>query len=237
MEAVKRNNIGFNSEKLQFKQKVSLYVHTLTEDGLQPLEDKLQAIKDIQTPTNTKELQTLLGMLTYLNRFSTKLAELVVPLRELNKKNVHFRWQPHHQQALDDIKKELSTTKLISYYDPDPNTVTILQCDASTKGLRAWIRQIDQQGQEKIVVMASRCLSPTESRYSNIERECLAVMFGLKKFEYYDTTPNSPQGSEDMKEPPPEERSPVTNNKGGYQIRSQSTRSGRITRIPLKFDE
>ena len=33
--------------------------------------------------------------------------------------------------------------------------------------------------------MASRCLTPTESRYSNIERECLAVLFDLKKFEYY----------------------------------------------------
>uniref|UniRef100_A0A3B3HY19 Reverse transcriptase/retrotransposon-derived protein RNase H-like domain-containing protein n=1 Tax=Oryzias latipes TaxID=8090 RepID=A0A3B3HY19_ORYLA len=157
--------------KLQFKQnKVSFYGHTPTEDGLLPAEDKLRAIKDIQAPTNTKELQTLLGMVTYHIRLSTKLAELVAPLRELNEKNVHFRWEPHHQQALDDIKKEL---------------LTILQYDASTLGLGAWIRQIDQHGQEKIVGVASRCLSPTESRYSNIERECLAVMFGLEKFEYY----------------------------------------------------
>ena len=33
--------------------------------------------------------------------------------------------------------------------------------------------------------MASRALTDTESRYSNIERECLAVVFGLEKFEYY----------------------------------------------------
>ena len=33
--------------------------------------------------------------------------------------------------------------------------------------------------------MASRALTHTESRYSNIGRECLAVVFGLKKFEYY----------------------------------------------------
>ena len=33
--------------------------------------------------------------------------------------------------------------------------------------------------------MASRSLSDTKSRYSNIERECLAVMFGLEKFKYY----------------------------------------------------
>ena len=44
---------------------------------------------------------------------------------------------------------------------------------------------MDSEGNEKIVGMASRCLTPTESRYSNIERECLAVMYGLERFELY----------------------------------------------------
>ena len=150
-----------------------------------PAEDKLQAIKNIQTPQNAKELQTLLGMVNYLNRFSVQLAEMTAPLRELLKKNIHFQWETHHQAALERIKKELYTSQVISYYDPDPDTKTILQCDASTLGLGAWIRQIGSNGEEKIVGMASRCLTPTESRYSNIERECLAVLFGLEKFEYY----------------------------------------------------
>ena len=186
METARKNNVGFNSSKLQFKQKkVNFYGHTITENGLVPAEDKLQAIKSIQTPQNAKELQTLLGMVNYLNRFSLKLAEITAPLRELLKKNIHFKWEAHHQAALDRIKKELCTSQVISYYDPDPSTETILQCDASTLGLGAWIRQIDSKGEEKIVGMASRCLTPTESRYSNIERECLAVLFGLEKFEYY----------------------------------------------------
>uniref|UniRef100_A0A3P9M953 Reverse transcriptase/retrotransposon-derived protein RNase H-like domain-containing protein n=1 Tax=Oryzias latipes TaxID=8090 RepID=A0A3P9M953_ORYLA len=165
--------------------RVRFFFFDASQDGLLPSEDKLQAIKDIQAPPNTKELQTLLGMVTYLKRFSAKLAKIVAPLRELIKKNVHFRWEPHHQQALDDIKKELCTKQLISCYDSDPNTVTLLQCDVRTLALGAWIRQIDQHGQEIIVGMALRCLSPTESRDSNTERECLAVMFGLEKFEYY----------------------------------------------------
>ena len=186
METARKNNVGFNSEKLQFKQKkVNFYGHTVTEHGLVPAEDKLQAIKNIQTPQNAKELQTLLGMVNYLNRFSVKLAEMTAPLRELLKKNIHFQWETHHQAALERIKKELYTSQVISYYDPDPNTKSILQCDASILGLGAWIRQIGSNGEEKIVGMASRCLTPTESRYSNIERECLAVLFGLEKFEYY----------------------------------------------------
>ena len=87
--------------------------------------------------------------------------------------------------ALEKIKQELYSAPVLSYYDPDPATTTILQCDASQKGVGAWIRQIDSNGKDRIVAMASRSLSDTESRCSSMERECLAVMFGLEKFEYY----------------------------------------------------
>ena len=138
LEAYRLNNVALNSGKLQFKQeKINFYGHTLTEKGLQPAEDKLQAIKNIKVPENAAELLTILGMINYLNRFSVKLADYTTTLRELTKKHVHFRWEPHHQATLDKIKKELSSSRIISYYDPNPATPTILQCDASQVGLGA----------------------------------------------------------------------------------------------------
>ena len=185
LEACRLNNVALNSGKLQLKQeKIIFYGHILTEKGLQPAEDKLQAIKNIKVPENAAELLTTLGMINYLNRVSVKLADYTATLREMTKKHVHHRWEPHHQAALDKIKKELSLSRIISYYDPYPATPTILQCDASQVGLRAWLRQ-ESNSTEKIVAMALRALTDTECRYSNIERECLAVVFGLEKFEYY----------------------------------------------------
>lgn len=186
LNASRKGNVSLNSEKLQFKQhEVNFYGNKITNKGIQPSEDKLQAIKNLKAPENAKELLTVLGIVNYLNRFSTKLAELTAPLRELNKKGVHFRWEDRHQTALDKIKSELCQAKILSYYDPDPQTKTILQCDASQQGLGAWLRQVDSNGNEKIVAMCSRSLHDAETRYSNIERECLAVKFGLQKFEYY----------------------------------------------------
>ena len=186
LEATRANNVSLNSAKLQFKQEsVDFFSHTLTQDGICPAADKLKALKYISAPSNTKELLSLLGLITYLNRFSAKVAELTAPLRELAKKNIHFRWQHEHEVALDRIKQELYSAPVLSYYDPDPATTTILQCNASQMGVGAWIRQIDSNGKDRIVAMASRSLSNTESRYSNIEIECLAVIFGLEKFEYY----------------------------------------------------
>lgn len=116
LERAKANNIGFNAEKFQCKQKrVNFFGHTITQYGISPTEDKLQAIKDIQSPKNAKEPHTLLGMIAYPNRFSVRLSQMAAPLREL-----------------EAIKTELCKTRIISYYDTDPNTTTILQCDAST---------------------------------------------------------------------------------------------------------
>ena len=138
LEATRANNVSLNSEKLQFKQQsVNFFGRTLTQDGILPAADKLEALKNISAPSNTKELLFLLGLITYLNRFSAKVAELTAPLRELTEKNVHFRWEQHQQAALDRIKEELCTAPILSYYDPDPATTSILQCDASQKGLGA----------------------------------------------------------------------------------------------------
>ena len=107
LKATRTHNVSLDSEKLQFKQsQVDFYGHTLTEKGIQPAKEKLEAIRNIKVPSNIKELQTILGMVTYLNRYSSKLANLTSPLRELTKKHVHFRWEPHHQQALDRIKQQ-----------------------------------------------------------------------------------------------------------------------------------
>ena len=186
LETCRKKNVGLKTEKLQFKQeKINFYGHTLTEKGIQPpAEDKLQAIKNIKVLANAAELHAILAMVNYLNRFSVKLAEYTASLRELTKKHVHLILEPHHQVALDRINKELSSPRIISCYDLNPATPTILQCDASQIGLGVWLRQ-DSNGLEQRVAMASRSLTDTEKRYSNIEKECLAIVLGLEKFEYY----------------------------------------------------
>ena len=61
----------------------------------------------------------------------------------LSKKYVHFGLEPHHRASLENIKKKICSVKIISYYDPDPCTPTILQCDVNQNWTGAWIRQIN----------------------------------------------------------------------------------------------
>ena len=94
LKATQANNVSLNSEKLQFKkQQVNFYGHILTIKGISLAVDKAEAIKNISTPFNAKELLSLLGMVTFLNRFSPRIAALTGPLHELMKSvNSCIKW-------------------------------------------------------------------------------------------------------------------------------------------------
>ena len=164
---------------------MTFYGHTITDGGIKPIDDKVKAIRNMRTPNSGQEVLSLLGLVTYLTRFSAKLAMLTRHLRELNRKGAHFKWERRHQDVLDAVKSELCKSTTLWFYDPNPETETILQTDASLNGLGVWLRQIGTDGKERIVAMRSQALTAAESRYSNMERECLAVQWDLEKFEYY----------------------------------------------------
>ena len=67
---------------------------------------------------------------------------------------------------------------VLSYFDP--NQSLILQCDASETDLGAAIQQ-----KGRPVAFACRALTDIETRYAQIEKELLPVVFGLEKFHQY----------------------------------------------------
>ena len=117
-------------------------------------------------------------MVNYLKRFSPVLTELAEPLRRLQKQDTIWAWESEQQQAFKKIKTALITLPVLAYFDKGKDH--IIQTDASKTGLGAVLLQ---EGQP--VVYASRALTETEKRYSNIERELLGIVFGLKRLHHY----------------------------------------------------
>ena len=99
-------------------------------------------------------------------------------LRDLVKKNNVFEWNSTHQAAFDAIKRLISNESTLAYYDPEKEIT--LQVDASTKGLGATLLQ-----DGKPIAFASKALSDNETRYANIERKLLAVVYGCEWFHTY----------------------------------------------------
>ena len=129
-------------------------------------------------PCCKKEVQSFIGMINYLFKFSARLSELVLPIGELAKDEVAFNWGPEHQAAFKLVKKEIAATPILAYYDPKKTTV--LQTDASINGLSACLLQ-----DEKPVYFTSKALTEAQCRYVAIELESLAVAWAMEKFHHF----------------------------------------------------
>ena len=173
------NNLSLNPDKIQFKSTdCKFFGHRLTPEGLKPDPEKIKAILAMQPLQSIQQLQSFNGMVNYLKRFSPVLSELAEPLRKLQKSDTVWAWESEQQTAFEKTKTALTTLPVLAYFDK--NKDHIIQTDASKTGLGAVLLQ---EGQP--VVYASRTLTDTECRYSNIERELLGVVFGLERLHHY----------------------------------------------------
>ena len=67
---------------------VEFFGETNTVDGHKPAKGKVQAIVEMSAPSCKKEVPSFIGMINYLSKFSARLSELVMPIRELAKEKV-----------------------------------------------------------------------------------------------------------------------------------------------------
>ena len=151
--------------------------------GLHPIADKVQAVVDVRTPTNVTELRSFLGLLTYYGKFLPNLSTLLAPLYKLLRKGVSWQWGNAQDGAFQKSKKSLSSSPLLCHFDSKlPLT---LACDASAYGIGAVLAHRLPDGSEKPIAYASRTLNSAERNYSQLEKEGLSCIFGVKRFYAY----------------------------------------------------
>ena len=175
LKTARMNNLSPNPNKIQFKSTdCKFFRHRLTPEGLKLDPEKIKAIVDMKPTQSIQTLQSFNGMLNYLKRFSPIITEHL----RLQKYDTVWAWESEQQIAFEKIKTALTTLPVLTYFDKDKDH--IIQTDASKTGLGAVSLQETQP-----VVYASRALTDTEQRYSNIGRELLGVVFGLKRPHHY----------------------------------------------------
>jgi hypothetical protein len=177
MERCRERNLKLNKNKMKFrKREVKFVGHIISADGLKADPDKVKAVLKMPNPTDTSGVRRFIGFVTYLSKFLPKLSDICQPLRKRTQKDVAWHWDETHQAAVQQIKSLVTTGPVLRYFDKTKPLT--LQCDASEKGLGA---ALIQDGAP--IAYASHAL--TETRYAQIEKELLAVIFGLEKFNVY----------------------------------------------------
>jgi hypothetical protein len=105
------------NDKCEFSKQELKYVgHIISADGIRPDPEKI--IIKMREPRDVTEVRCFLGMINQLAKFSSTLAELSAPLRELLHKDTLWTWDKPQQQAYDNLKKALTSAPILALYDP-----------------------------------------------------------------------------------------------------------------------
>ena len=134
-----------------------------------------------------------MGFSNYFKRFISDFSNVAFPLNSLLGKDKPFIWTQACEDAFEKIKSLLKE-KVLTLPEPDKGDQYIIKCDASKVGLGAALfvkREVVKPNSdvkttvELPVAFASRTLNSTEQRYSNTDREGLAVVWAVDTFEHY----------------------------------------------------
>lgn len=176
-------NLRLKPSKCHFvKPEVEYLGHVVSADGLKPNPAKIRSVKEFPVPTNTTGVKAFLGLCNYYRRFIKGFAQIASPINKITSKNVKFEWTPECQKAFETLKGALVSAPVLSY--PDFELPFQLYVDASQTGIGLTLGQIID-GKDVVIAYAGRDLNRAERNYSATEREALAVIDGIKRFQPY----------------------------------------------------
>ncbi|KAI5717968.1 hypothetical protein M8J77_014305 [Diaphorina citri] len=183
LDRLHRSKLRINWAKCEFCMSEVTYLgFKVDKTGLKIDPEKLRPVIEYPAPRNLKELRRFLGMCSWYRRFIPDFAETTASLTKLLRKQQKWEWTEAQDQSFEALKQLLVSPPILSR--PDFQHPFCVQTDASHSGLGAVLTQTIE-GKEHVIAYASRSLSKAELNYTVTEKECLAVVFGCKKFRPY----------------------------------------------------
>ena len=184
LQRLKQRGVQLKKDKCEFGQsKVTYLGHRVDHEGLKPTEDKVKAIREAPELRNVTELKAFLGLLNYYSHFLPNLSNTLQALYELLQKGKQWRWTRKHRAAFNAAKNKLLQSGFLTHYNL--SRPVELKCDTSPYGIGACLSHEFEDGSERPVAFASRTLSSAEKGYAQIEREALAIIFGVRHFHKF----------------------------------------------------
>jgi hypothetical protein len=181
LNRMQENGLTLNRKKAQVGvDQVEFFGFIFSANGTSPAPSKVQAIKKMDPPTSREEVQSLIGMAQYSSQFIPQFADITAPLRNLTRSEV--RWGKEEQAAFDSLKTSLSEDAVLGYYEVGLDTR--LMVDAGPNGLGLVLLQRKSAGWQP-VACHSRSLTDVEKRYSQMEREALAIRWACERCYQY----------------------------------------------------
>ena len=183
LERIQKYGVVINPSKCEFG--VNSLVTRWTK-GIQPLQEKVFAIKNFPLPNTRKQLREFLGLVNFYHRFVQNCAKILQPLNKLlsttKDDKVQLQLNDDATAAFSAIKEALASATLL--FHPKQDAPTSIMTDASSFAVGAVLQQYIEH-QWCPIAYFSKKLKPSEIKYSTFNRELLAVYLAIKHFRYF----------------------------------------------------
>ena len=172
------------------KAQVQYLGHLLSGSGIEPVPEKLEALKAMVRPVNPKGIKQYLGFVGYYRKFIPKYSDIAKPLTELTKFDVAFNWSDECQKAYDLLKEYLLKEPILRY--PDPELPYILYTDASkyawagvlTQSYTHFIEEKEREVHHPITYL-SGLFKGSQMNWATLTKEAYAIYMSVKKLHVY----------------------------------------------------
>ena len=190
LTAFRDNNIVVSKKKLHIAAEVKFAGVILSANSITPDPERIRALTDLAPPTTLKELRGWIGAVNQIGLFNPDLSKYLKENLQLLKGSAAFVWTKEHQDAFDLTKDLLRSHLEINFYDPARHT--FLLSDGSRTGFgmavvqpTTDIKQYSATAKYNLITCASRSLVPCEGRYSVSELELAALVWAVRKADFY----------------------------------------------------
>ncbi|KAJ3649934.1 hypothetical protein Zmor_021650 [Zophobas morio] len=184
LTVVKKHGLTLNKDKCEFNKSETSYLgYVVGAEGIKIDPKSIAAIRDYPAPNNPTEVKRFLGMVNYVAKFISNVAEKTKYLRETIKNSTSFVWTEKHEEEFQNLKETIASAPVLAKYDVDKPTR--VAADASAFGIGAVLEQQQNDDNWKPVYFCSKTLSDAEQRYAQIEKEALAATWACERLEQF----------------------------------------------------
>ena len=173
-----------------FKSQIHYLGHLISEDGISPLLDKLNSIKNMPVLKCMKEIKQFLGLTGYYRKFVPRFADISRPLTRLTRKETIFNWTPECQKSFELLKSYLCGEPILKY--ADTSKPCTLYTDASKYGWAGVLTQThttDIDGKsvttDHPVAFVSGLFRGSQLNWAALTKEAFAIYMSVKKLSFY----------------------------------------------------
>lgn len=178
-------NLKLNTNKCKFLyNEVDVLGYNVSQHGIKPQASNVKAILEFKRPHCVRKVRMWCGATSFFRSTIKGYSDIVAPLTDLIKdsnRNIPFKWTDQCEQAFLKIKSILTQPPLLAHFKDDWQTEVYV--DSSQIGLGGSLIQINPEtNKPHPVAYVSKKYTDTQKRYSNAEREMLALTYTINHF-------------------------------------------------------